>query len=279
MVMISVIMSVGYKPKLLKKTVDSVLNQTYEDFEFLIVDDSCKQSVKNELKKFKNPKIRIIWNKKPIGLTKSLNKALKISKGKYIARIDNGDICRKDRFRQQLAFMTKYPKVAVVGSDVNVINTKGKIIGYVEYPSSNKEIKNGLLRTNLFAHSTLFFRKNILDTEGFYDEEFYYAQDYELLLRIAAKYSIGNIKEKLVDYLFDEKGITLDTSKRKKQDKFALQAKKKAIEEYGYENKKDYLISKIEALVPMNIKRSLLRFINRNKEVNLKGKKMFIKTK
>ena len=128
--MISVVMSVYNAEKYLKEAIDSILNQTYQDFEFIIVndcsDDRSLAILKNYEKSYKS--IRLINNSENLGLTKNLNRALAISKGKYIARMDADDISELNRFERQIDFFNKHKEVDILGTFSHDVDEHGGII-------------------------------------------------------------------------------------------------------------------------------------------------------
>jgi len=260
---ISVVMSVHNHPERLDKTIKSVFGQSHKNLEFIIVDDgSADKEVLRKLEKYakKDKRIKIIKNKKNIGLTKSLNKALKTAKGKYIARIDVGDLCRKDRLDLQRVFLEKNKDYALVGSWVRIVNLGGQKIGEIIYPAKDKEIRKSLIRTNPFAHSSLMIRHDVLKKEGYYNPNFRYSQDYELILRLATKYKVSNIKDYLISYLYDTEGISASPV-RKEQDRFAMKARWLGLTKYGYPKILifDFIVAFIEQLFPMQFKEWMLR--------------------
>lgn len=230
---ISVIMASHNGEKFIKEAIDSVLGQTYADFEFLIVDDGSTDLTAVVLNEYKerDQRIKIITNSQCFGLTKSLNIALKQSLGEYIARMDDDDISLKNRFALQNEFLNKNPQVALCGTMGIVINAIGEEIGQKDLALSYPEVLARLLFNNQFIHSSLMMRKKVLDTEGFYSERFKKAQDYELVLRLARKYQVVNLPERLIKW---RKLATSISHKNKEQKKFAIKARWLAITKYGY---------------------------------------------
>lgn len=255
MAKISVILSVRNQ-KYLTDAVKSILNQTYRNFEFIIVNDGPISLIIP-----KDPRILIINNHKNLGLTKSLNKGLKKAKGEYIARIDADDISYPNRFEEQISYLEKNPNIALVGSWVNLINDNNKLIKLKKLPTSYHQIKSNLIKANQFYHPTLMIRKNVLDKLGFYDEKFVYSQDYELVLRIASKYPVSNISKPLLDYRVNSKH-SISYDRVKKQAYYALLCRIKAILNYGYP--KLQLIYIIKPLISFLTPKPILLFIYRN---------------
>ena len=109
---ISVIMSVFNGARYLKKSIESILNQSYEDFEYVIIDDGSTDKSKIIIESFKDPRIKLISNKQNIGLAASLNIGIQVSKGKYIARMDCDDVSATKRLENQLEYLIKNPKIS-----------------------------------------------------------------------------------------------------------------------------------------------------------------------
>jgi glycosyltransferase involved in cell wall biosynthesis len=230
---ISVVMCCYNGEKFLREAVNSILSQTFDDFEFLIVQDGSTDLTPLILQEYaqKDGRIRIISNAKNIGLTKSLNKALPIARGDYVARMDDDDIALAQRFAKQVDFLEKNPKIALVGCLGFIINERGEVIGEKKLALHYQEIKKRLLFNNQFIHSSLMIRKSVLDKEGFYNEKFKKAQDYELVLRLAGKYPVANLPEKLLKWRFLPSSLSWQN---KEQQKYAILARWWAITKYGY---------------------------------------------
>ena len=190
--MISVVMSVYNGSKFLKFAIKSILDQTFTDFEFIIVNDRSTDSSRSIIEAFRDKRIRIIDNIKNIGLTKSLNVGIEQAKGEYIARMDADDISLNSRLSTQYGFLNKYNEFGVVGSSVNIINDRGKVESSKYRPKREEDIKFYLIKNNPFIHSSVLIRKECFDTLGYYDESYTYSQDYELWSRFSVKYKMFN---------------------------------------------------------------------------------------
>lgn len=258
---VSVVMATYNGERFLKKAIASILEQTWTNFEFLIVDDCSIDQTSKILADFafKDKRIKIIKNEKNLGLTKSLNKALEITQGKYIARMDDDDIAKPTRLEKQFTFLEGHFDYALIGCLADVIDERGRVIGEKKLALDYKTLKKKLLFNNQLIHSAWFFRKDILEDVGFYNEKFKKAQDYELLLRIASKYQVCNLPEKLIQWR--KRGDSL-SFQDKSQQKYALKARWLALTKYGYPKLKGLFHITLRAiyfLIPSKIKDHLQR--------------------
>jgi glycosyltransferase involved in cell wall biosynthesis len=205
----------------------------------------------------KDPRIKIITNEFNLGLTKNLNKAIRESKGRYIARFDCDDVSLPERLATQVAFMDTHPACGVVGLWAEIIDDQGAYLRTIKYPTEDKELKRVLISYNPFFHPGVLFRKEVFETIGFYDESWRFAQDYELYFRIAKQYELANVPQVLLRYRETFGSIT--GSKNRKQVGFVLKAKLKALREGQYS--KFYYFglfrSYISWLLPVRVKRLL----------------------
>lgn len=192
---ISVIMSVYNGEKYLREAIESILNQTFADFEFLIVNDGSTDGSLEIIQSYPDERIRVINNEQNIGLTKSLNRAIRQARGEFIARQDADDISLPNRFEEQIKYFDQHPETAMLGTSKYVIDEDGKILRQ-EIALLKPRSKN-LLKTNVLTHGAVMFRKTIVDELGAYNEVLRYSQDYELWLRIAKHYEVRNLRQQL----------------------------------------------------------------------------------
>ncbi len=195
---ITVLMAVHNGERYIRDAVDSMLSQTFRDFEFLIIDDGSGDKTSDIINSYKDDRIRFVHNKENIGMGESLNKGIRLALGDYIARMDCDDISIPNRLDEQFTFMENNPEVVLCGSWVK---TLGKVSHVWKFPIENDEIKCRLLFDSVFVHSSVIMRKNILLEEGyFYNKEFIGAEDYELWVRMSKKYNLANIGKVLLKY-------------------------------------------------------------------------------
>lgn len=225
---ISVIMSVYNGERYLREAVDSILNQTFTDFEFIVVNDGSTDNTLSILRQYSDKRLKIINHSENLGLSRSLNMAIEVAKGKYIARMDADDISLPDRLELQSACLDKNRAVGLVGCRYYQIDQYGRIEGVFKVPLDNRSLGKYLWTRHYIAHGTFMIRKEALDLVGTYDENFKYAQDYELLLRIAEKFEICNLGNILYKWRAHKGGIT--TTELESQRRFAVQASIRAME-------------------------------------------------
>ena len=207
-------MSVFNGDKYLKESIKSILNQTHENFEFIIVDDNSNDNSLNTILSFNDPRIKVIKNKKNIGLAGSLNKALKISKGEYIARMDDDDISLPNRIEKQIEFMDNHSSCGALGTYAEIF---GESEGIRKHSSDSNELKIRSIFSCQFCHPTIIIRKKILDKYNFYyDEKFSTAQDYELWSRMIDKTDFGTLPIVLLKYRTHNKQISITKKRNQK---------------------------------------------------------------
>ncbi|MBT5406561.1 MAG: glycosyltransferase [Gammaproteobacteria bacterium] len=182
----------------LKDSIESILEQSFSDFEFIIINDGSTDNSSSIIEKYKliDSRIKIIHQKKSNTST-VLNKGIKIASGIYIARMDADDIAMKCRLKKQLDYITKY-NLDILGSNVHFINQDGVLLGKeTKKPLFDSEIKWSLLFSNPLIHPTILARSQLIKKYP-YNENHIYAQDYGLWIKLLPFASFGNLKEKLL---------------------------------------------------------------------------------
>jgi glycosyltransferase involved in cell wall biosynthesis len=221
---ITCLMSVYNGETYLREAMDSILDQTFTNFEFLIINDGSTDDTVPIIESYDDPRIRLIHNDKNIGLTKSLNKGIDLSKGKYIARMDADDVSMENRFEKQVTVIERNKSAALVAT--KPFNFKEI---YSNFDQGTGEISilrlQKLLKGNLIFHgSVLVKKKTLLEVDG-YDERFEKAQDYDLWLRISKKYPLIILDSVLYLRRYHENSIS--SKGIMKQEEFAEIARKK----------------------------------------------------
>lgn len=195
---VSVLMPVFNTAFYLKEAVESILAQTFTDFEFLIIDDASTDGSIDIIESFDDPRIKLIRKPRNTGLTNSINMGLDLARGEYIARMDSDDISLPDRFAKQVALMDARPEVGVCGTWVAFI---GSQTGIERKETEPKAIKNNLFRTNQFCHPAVFIRAATLRENGIrFVPALEPAEDYAFWISVSRVAQLVNLPEVLLQY-------------------------------------------------------------------------------
>ncbi len=196
---VSVIMPVYNGEKYLRQAVESVLRQTFTDFELIIINDGSTDNSSHSIRSFTDPRVVVIENKQNVGLSTVRNRGLEIARGEFIAFLDCDDIAYPERLELQVAFLLANPDVGLVGSFVRLIDENGKPgVSWRDYiPSEQFPIR--IMFGNTFTTSSVLLRKTALPQERF-REGFAPAEDYDLWVRILKQWKGWNIPKILTDY-------------------------------------------------------------------------------
>ena len=188
-----------------EKSIESVLNQSYSDFEFIICNDGSSDNTLELLMEYakKDPRIKIIENEKNLGLAASLNKCINESSGEYVARHDLDDYNDLDRFKLQLEFLDAHPDISVLGTQVYLFD-EGGVWGEEEFP--NEVLKKDFLFTSPYKHGSVMMRRGALIKAGLYRvaKETYRTEDYDLFMTLKTFANGANLKERLYYFCEDK---------------------------------------------------------------------------
>lgn len=201
---ISVILPVYNCETYVRETIQSVLNQTFEDFELLIIDDCSKDSTVEIVESFDDKRIQLFKKEKNTGYTNSLNYAVSIAKGEFIARMDGDDVCVSNRFEKQVQFLDDNPNIILCGTAIQIIGQNT----ILRHPSTHDEIKVKLCFGSAFYHPSVMGRITSFK-ENPYDNKFEPAEDYDLWTRLAFKGELANLDEVLLKYRVHQKQISV----------------------------------------------------------------------
>ena len=201
--LVSVVMSVYNSDKYLDDAINSILNQSYKEFEFLIIDDGSSDNSEAIIKKYaaNDRRIVLIKNEKNLGLASSLNKGIHLAKGKYIARQDADDLSAPDRLEKQVEFALRNSDIDVIGSNCFIIDISGSVVYQNKTYSKRRDFNSNLLNCKaIFPHGSVLLKKNKVLEVGLYDPRFYYSQDGELWLRMISNKARIHIMEQPLYY-------------------------------------------------------------------------------
>jgi len=185
----------------LAEALESLFSQSFDDFEILLIDDGSKDHPEEVVEKFSDPRLKFIKNDQNRGHALSLNHGLSLATGEFIARMDQDDICHKDRFERQIRFLENNFDIGVLGSAVEIFGNGRNI--YLPYPESHEHIRANFLFESSVAHPSLMIRRSVIQNwkDAFYREDYKAAEDYDLWRRMLDKnIRFANLREPLLSY-------------------------------------------------------------------------------
>lgn len=214
---LSVIMPIyNEKKEWIIESIESILNQTFNDFEFIIIIDNPNNNEAIMLVDYYykiDKRIKYYVNEKNLGLVKTLNKAISLSNGKFIARMDSDDIALPNRFERQLRYLNDNPDVELVGTNWEFIDENGDILfNHGKLPTNYKFIKKNIKYNNMFLHPSWMFKRSIIE-RGIKYREIDYCEDYDFItILITNNIIISNINEYLMKYRIRNSSISVSKS-------------------------------------------------------------------
>jgi len=199
--LLSVVLPVYNGAKDVRQAIDSLLAQTFTDFEILVINDGSKDETAQVLNRISEPRIRIL-HQDNMGLARTLNRGISLSRGRYIARQDQDDLSRPTRFEKQLAFMEANQECALLGTWAEIWRDNAPSGRYHDHPTDDPSIRFELLFNNPFVHSSVVLRKDAVLSVGGYttDKSRQPPEDYELWSRLSRRYMVANLPERLHIY-------------------------------------------------------------------------------
>jgi len=201
MPLLSVILPVYNGLPYLRQAIESVLSQSFKDYELLIIDDGSTDGSEQVVAKLDDPRIRYVQQGNR-GLAATLNRALSLAAGKYIARQDQDDVCFPLRFRRQVEFLGAHPEVGLLGTAAEIWVGNTRTQRKLAHPTDNAALKFAMLFNNYLVHSSVMIRRSVLDEIGGYseDKQRQPPEDYELWSRVIRKYRVANLPDVLLAY-------------------------------------------------------------------------------
>lgn len=204
---ITVLMPVYNSERFLRESIESILDQTFQDFEFLIINDGSTDHSVDIIKSYKDSRIRLVHNSKNIKLIATLNKGIRLAHGEYIVRMDADDISMPDRLEKQFEYMQNNPDIGICGTWATTIGDNPGLI--MKLPSDPQIIKCQLLFHCCIVHPSVIIRKGLLLKYKLkYDEEDLYAEDWALWIKSSFYFNLANIPQVLLKYRLNEGSIS-----------------------------------------------------------------------
>jgi Glycosyl transferase family 2 len=208
---VSVVMAVYNGERYLREAVESILNQTFNDFELIIVNDGSTDRTPDILSRYQRRDARVfVHHQENGGQAAALNVGCHLAKGRYIARIDGDDIAFPERLERQISYLEENSHVALLGASINTMDVMGRTLSTISYPTDEKVIREWLfdLHVNPFAHVTAVFRTSVFRNVNGYRTAFAPAEDYDLWVRIAERWPVSNLAEYLVSVRMRSRSIS-----------------------------------------------------------------------
>lgn len=191
----------------LKESIDSILCQSYPHFEFIIINDGSSDRSEEIILSYNDPRIRYIKQENK-GLGATLNVGIALAKGKYIARQDQDDVSLSDRFKKQVDYLEQHPNVVLLGTHARIFTNSDPHFGFHKHCSDPVLLKFDLMFDNPFVHSSVMFKREIIDVVGNYKSDRDLYEDYDLWSRMSYVKEVANLPEVLVLYRHHEKGLS-----------------------------------------------------------------------
>jgi glycosyltransferase involved in cell wall biosynthesis len=210
---ISVVMSVFNGEPFLREAVESILAQTFRDFELIIIDDGSTDTTPQILVDYAKRDSRVrVFRQENVGRAESLNRGLTLARSSLVARIDADDIALSERFQRQLDFLSSHPEVGLLGAAYVRIRADGRTIDTEKPPLDDAQIRQHMARYNPICHSTVMMRKELALAVGGYRKLLLDTDDYDLWLRMSERTKIANLEEPVVRYRIHARQVSVGNS-------------------------------------------------------------------
>lgn len=194
----------------LEEALGSIANQTFTNWEMVMVDDASTDGSAAVARAWsaRDDRVHVIEQSVNKGQTASLNEGLASCRGEWIARQDADDLSHPERLARQMAYLSRNPRTALLGTQGILIDSRGRRMGLLDVPCGGEAIAWCAPFLNPFLHTSVVFRREVVQQAGGYDENFHIAQDYELWTRLAGKHAVANLPERLVRYRHAETSLS-----------------------------------------------------------------------
>jgi len=269
---VSIVLPTHNGSRWIMKAIKSIQAQSFSDWELLVVDDGSIDETSTLVKEISSSDSRIMYirNEHNIGLQKSLNKGIELSKGEYVARIDDDDRwIDENKLMKQVEFLDKNKDYVLVGTGAIVVNQIGEFLFKYLLPQKDSEIRKSILSKNCFCHSSIVFRKKVVSLIGYYGEEenIKHIEDYDLWLRMGTIGKLHNLPLYAVEFMSREGSVT--SNNRKDQFKKNINLIKKYKKNYpnysqgliwGYIR---FFLYRLFKLLPVSIKVKIISIYKR----------------
>jgi len=230
---ITVLLPVYNGEKYLRQAIESILDQTFTDFMFLIIDDGSTDGSTDIIRSYDDPRIKFLRNETNLTLISTLNKGIDASRGEYIARMDQDDISMPDRLAKQVAFMDAKPELGACGSWVSLINETGEITSNIRMPSGKYLGARYWLQSPIIHSSAMIRRSALGDLR--YDFNSEHVEDYDLWFKVRKRSKIDNVPCSLVRYRMHPESISSRESHTQKKKSYEVFLKHTGASEISFD--------------------------------------------
>jgi GT2 family glycosyltransferase len=215
------------------KAIESILSQSYRDFELLLIDDGSHDRTPEILAHYAaaDPRVRILRHDNH-GVGYTLNRGMREARGRYIAELGADDVALPGRLEKQVAFMDKHPDYVAVGGYLRIVDPDDRPIGLRKYPTTDERLRACMLLYNPFGSPAIMYRRHAALAAGGYTARFATCEDYDFLLRLAKRGKVANLAEPLTAYRFH--GGSTKSTKTIRALRDTVSIKRVAFSEYGY---------------------------------------------
>ncbi len=235
--LVSVCMVTYNRANFLPEAIESVLAQTFADWEMIIIDDASDDNTKEVVERYcaQDTRIHYYFNKIQLKISESRNRSLSYAKGKFVAILDSDDVwCDPFKLKEQCNFLDTHPDYVIIGSGVVVINKEGNEIRRYINPRNDKDIRKNIYWRNPFAHSSVMYRHDTVVKMGGYDVSLDTAEDYDLFLRLGQVGKLANSEKYLIKYCVHDTNITITDRVQTMQLNISLARKYKGMYPFFY---------------------------------------------
>ena len=221
---VSVVMPTYNGEKFLCSAIQSILSQTFRDFELIVIDDASTDSTPRILAGINDSRLITVSNDRNLGIAGATNKGLELARGKYVALQDHDDISLPPRFQAQVEFLDSHPDVALVGTAALQVDDHDSVLERLVQPTDDLQLKWGLLYGCCFHNTSLMIRRSVILDEGGFRQNplFPFAPDYDLFSRIACRYRLANLAEPLVLWRRHSKNTSFSNAEQQQQSEVAI---------------------------------------------------------
>ena len=219
---ISVLMSVYNGEQFLREAIDSILQQTYRDFEFIIVNDGSQDRSEEIIRSYEDPRIRFYSNGQNLGLIPSLNRGLQMAQGEFLARLDADDVALPQRLEKQVQVLESSPEIVLTGTQMQLIDSDGKDLEVWAYPEHPLLARWVMMFNTPVSNSSVLARAQPMREVGGYRIEYKYAEDFDLWSRLAEHGDVVNLPEVLGKYRVHGESVTTTREQEQNELRFRI---------------------------------------------------------